>query len=174
MPVAALIAVGPGIEVKPVKGDPVRADRNRGKKRTNVAIEAILVHAEIRRGVAQGLLDPAGWNITFKLYAKFESRSRDWLTQAFVSKVTGVPKQRKEIIDAAKAIRNCIAHQSESSFTEMNTFVGNLPNSGVARHLRTTVNSVSNVGAYLKSTVDGKMRVEHYLDEFKKFGGDLA
>jgi hypothetical protein len=53
MPVAALIVVGPGIEVKPVKGDPVRADRNRGEKRTNIAIEAIFVHAEIRRGVAQ-------------------------------------------------------------------------------------------------------------------------
>ncbi len=53
MPVAALIVVGPGIEVKPVKGDAVSADRNRGEERTNVAIEAILVHAEIRRGVAQ-------------------------------------------------------------------------------------------------------------------------
>jgi hypothetical protein len=53
MPVAALIVVGPGIEVKPVEGDPLSADRNRGKKRTNVAIEAILVHSEIRRGVAQ-------------------------------------------------------------------------------------------------------------------------
>ena len=53
MPVAALIVVGPGIEVKPVEGDPLRADRNRGEQRTNSAIEAIFVHAEIRRGVAQ-------------------------------------------------------------------------------------------------------------------------
>jgi hypothetical protein len=47
MPVAALIVVGPGIEVKPVKGDSLRPDRNHGKKRTNLANEAILVHAEI-------------------------------------------------------------------------------------------------------------------------------
>jgi hypothetical protein len=53
MPVAALIVVGPGIEVKPVEGDPLRADRDHGEERTNVAIEAILVHAEIRRGVSQ-------------------------------------------------------------------------------------------------------------------------
>ena len=53
MPVAALIIVGPGIEVKPVKGDPLGADWNRGEKRTNLAIEAIFVHAEIRRGVAE-------------------------------------------------------------------------------------------------------------------------
>ncbi len=53
MPVAALIVVGPGIEVKPVKGDPLGADRDRGEERTNVAIEAISVHAEIGRCVPQ-------------------------------------------------------------------------------------------------------------------------
>jgi hypothetical protein len=52
MPVAALIVVGPGIEVKPVKGDPLRANWDLGKLRTNVAVEAILVHAEVRRSVA--------------------------------------------------------------------------------------------------------------------------
>jgi len=53
MPVAALIVVGPGIEVKAVEGDALRADWDHREERTNVAIEAILVHAEIRRRVAQ-------------------------------------------------------------------------------------------------------------------------
>jgi hypothetical protein len=53
MPVAALIVVGPGVEVKAVKSDPLRADWNHGQERTNLAIEAILVHSEIRLGVAQ-------------------------------------------------------------------------------------------------------------------------
>ena len=53
MPVAALIVVGPGIEVKTVEGDPLRTYRDCGEARTNVAIEAIFVHAEIRRRVAQ-------------------------------------------------------------------------------------------------------------------------
>jgi hypothetical protein len=52
MPVAALIVVGPGIEVKPIERDSLRADADRIQERTNVAIEAILVHAEIRRRVA--------------------------------------------------------------------------------------------------------------------------
>ena len=52
MPVAALIVVGPGIEVKPVKRDSLRADGDHIQERTNVAIEAIFVHAEIGRGVA--------------------------------------------------------------------------------------------------------------------------
>jgi hypothetical protein len=53
MPVAALIVVGPGIEVKPVEGDSLCADWNRGEERTNIAIEAILVHAKIGWCVAQ-------------------------------------------------------------------------------------------------------------------------
>jgi hypothetical protein len=52
MPVAALIVVGPGIEVKAVEGDALRTDRDHGEERADVAIEAIFVHAEIRRRVA--------------------------------------------------------------------------------------------------------------------------
>jgi hypothetical protein len=53
MPVAALIVVGPGVEAKAVKSDALRADWNHGKQRSDLAVEAILVHSEIRRGVAQ-------------------------------------------------------------------------------------------------------------------------
>ena len=53
MPVAALIVVGPGIKVKPVEGDPLCADWDCGEEWTNVAIEAIFVHAEIGWCVAQ-------------------------------------------------------------------------------------------------------------------------
>src|SRR5277367_4688007 len=52
MPVATLIVVRPRIEVKPIEGDSLRAYRDRGEQWTNVAIEAIFVHAEIRRSVA--------------------------------------------------------------------------------------------------------------------------
>jgi hypothetical protein len=52
MPVAALIVVGPGIEVKPVKRDSLRADWGCREGWTNVAIEAIFVHAEIGGRVA--------------------------------------------------------------------------------------------------------------------------
>ena len=53
MPVAALIVVGPGVEVKAVKGDALRPDGDHGQQWADLAIEAILVHSEIRRGVAQ-------------------------------------------------------------------------------------------------------------------------
>jgi hypothetical protein len=53
MSVATLIVVRPAIEVKAVKGNSLRPDRDCRQERTHFAIEAILVHAEIRRGIAQ-------------------------------------------------------------------------------------------------------------------------
>ena len=52
MPVAALIVVGPGIEVKTVESDSLRTDWNCREGWTNIAIEAIFVHAKERRSVA--------------------------------------------------------------------------------------------------------------------------
>ena len=51
MPVAALIVVGPGIEVKTVESNSLRTDCDLGKLRTNVAVGAIFVHAEVCGGV---------------------------------------------------------------------------------------------------------------------------
>jgi hypothetical protein len=53
MPVATLIVVRPRIEVKAIKGDSLDADWNGRKMRADVAIEAIFVHAEVGRGIAQ-------------------------------------------------------------------------------------------------------------------------
>jgi hypothetical protein len=119
------------------------------------------------------LLDPDGWNITFNSFDNLKNKCADLLVPLYRAKVNGVSSQRGKIIDAAKSIRNCIAHQSRSSFTEMNSLVGSLPNAGVAGNLRTSVNSITNVGSHLKSSVGGKMRVEHYLSEFKNLGSDL-
>ncbi|WP_457808913.1 hypothetical protein [Kushneria sp. EE4] len=127
----------------------------------------------IRMEDLKDLIDPDGWNITFKTFDKLELRCADWLAPSFLNKVRRVSSERREIIDAAKSIRNCIAHQSQGSFSEMNEKVGSLSKIGVSKHLQTSVNSVKNVGAHLKAKVGGKMRVQHYLDEFCNLGFDL-
>ena len=53
MPVATLILIRPGIEVKAVKGDALGADRDGRHEWANLAIEAVFVHAEVGRGIAQ-------------------------------------------------------------------------------------------------------------------------
>jgi hypothetical protein len=121
----------------------------------------------------QTLVDPDGWNITFKTYDKLKAKCAEWLTDPYKNKVDNVPVHRQKVIDAAKAVRNCIAHQSQSSFTDMNQQIGGLPNTGVCRHLRTTVNSVTNVGSHLKAVAGTSTRVQLYLEEFREFGSNL-
>ena len=57
-PVAALIVVRPCIEVNAVEGDALDADAQGEDARTHFPVEAVLVHAEIGRGVAH--TDEAG------------------------------------------------------------------------------------------------------------------
>lgn len=52
-PVAALIVVRPCIEVNAVEGDSLNADAQSEDAGAHFAVEAVLVHAEIGRGVAQ-------------------------------------------------------------------------------------------------------------------------
>ena len=52
-PVAVLILVRPSVEVNAVECDALRADGNHWDVRTHVAIEAVLVHAQVLRRIAQ-------------------------------------------------------------------------------------------------------------------------
>ena len=45
--------VGPGVEVKTVEGNAVHTDRNDGYVRAHLAVEAVLVHAEVGWGGAE-------------------------------------------------------------------------------------------------------------------------
>jgi hypothetical protein len=52
-PVAVLIVVEPGVQIKAIKGHPLRAHPNLGNKWADLGIEPISVHAEVARGVLQ-------------------------------------------------------------------------------------------------------------------------
>lgn len=121
------------------------------------------------------LLDKEEKNITFKTYAKMECRAKEWLSITWSSKISSIALDRQANINAAKAIRNCIAHRSQSSFREMNNVLQNLPNTDTSTLLRRNINAVNNVGAYLKALPlqQGKTRVEIFLDEFTQFADSL-
>jgi hypothetical protein len=58
-PVAALIVVRPCIEVNAVEGDSLDANAQGEDARPHFAVEAVLVHTEVGRGVAHS--DEAWW-----------------------------------------------------------------------------------------------------------------
>jgi hypothetical protein len=53
MPVAALIVIRPGIEVKAIKGYSLGAYPDPRNAWSDVAVKAVLVHAEVSRRVAE-------------------------------------------------------------------------------------------------------------------------
>jgi hypothetical protein len=53
MPVAALIVVCPAIEVKSIKGHSLHADGKIGECGTDFPVEAVLIHAQVPRCIAQ-------------------------------------------------------------------------------------------------------------------------
>ena len=60
-PTAVYILLRPGVHFKPIKGYALLADGNRGQLCPNLAIESILVHAQIGRGIAES--DQAGLDL---------------------------------------------------------------------------------------------------------------
>lgn len=120
------------------------------------------------------LLDSQDRNVTFKNYAEMIQRANDWLPNTWATKVGRVPADRQCILDAAKAIRNCIAHQSRDSFREMNSAIQALPTAGNAGLLHRPANSVSRVGAYLKAKMNGRPRTAIFIAEFDALAQNLA
>ena len=119
------------------------------------------------------LLDPDGKNITFYSYDDLKKKSNKWLATTYQAKVNSLAYPIPKIYTAAKAIRNCIAHQSKSSFDTMNSVLSALPNHQQCRQLRNNANSVRNVGSHLKAVFGGKTRTEIYLEGFKYIGQKL-
>ncbi|MCA9028961.1 MAG: hypothetical protein KDA86_27415 [Planctomycetaceae bacterium] len=119
------------------------------------------------------LVDPDEKNLTFYDHPDMQKKAAKWLSPAYKAKVDSIKFPLPNIYRAAKTIRNCIAHQSKSSFDAMNTTLNALPNTGVCGQLRNHVNSVNNVGSHLKAVFNGKTRTEIYLEQFKKIADQL-
>jgi len=119
------------------------------------------------------LLDKEERNLTFKNFCMMSQRANDWLSESWSSKVNQITTERRAILDTAKTVRNCIAHQSRDSFREMNESILQLPTTGNASFLKREINSVKDVGAYLKVNQQGQSRINIFLKEFKEFGSDL-
>jgi hypothetical protein len=76
MPVAALIVVRPGIEVKAIESDSLSADPDRWQARADVAVESVFVHAEVAWGVADlGLRVSRATSCALRIFSQSGNRS---------------------------------------------------------------------------------------------------
>ena len=71
MTIPGLIFINPGIEVKTIKSDSLKANRDLSQIRTHFSIETVLVHPQVRGGVPES--DNSGVNAGFFGPCSFKS-----------------------------------------------------------------------------------------------------
>lgn len=115
------------------------------------------------------LLDPRGHNITFYDAKQMIDRAGKNLLPAHAAKYKALSNSHQKVMNAAKFIRNCIAHRSKSSHEAMMDSLVKLQGSSFKVLSRTVDKKVNSVGVYLKAStgVNRPTRIEVYLAELK-------
>ncbi|WP_156444734.1 hypothetical protein [Burkholderia seminalis] len=114
----------------------------------------------------EDVVDPTGWNQTFKDVAGLKKRFSEWVTPALGANVAAINASDTNLIDTTHAIRNFISHRSVSSKKVMNTALASMavnatcPNNPLERG----VHDVHDIGAYLKANTGGKLRIKIYME----------
>jgi hypothetical protein len=116
----------------------------------------------------EDLLDPTGWNQTFKDVESMKSRFAADTTAALGSKVAAIDNEDTKFIDTMHGIRNFIAHGSRGAKDRMNADLASVAdacpkNAALARGKH----KIDIVGSYLKARIDGISRVEIYLTRIR-------
>lgn len=121
------------------------------------------------------LLDPTSWNVTFKDVTAMQLRAKEWLAPAHEKAFSSLSPSDRTLVDSAHAIRNCIAHNSESSRKIMNTKVRALITGPTCTNvgLEIGANNINSIGKYLRAALPGGMRIGVYSDRLKAIGASL-
>jgi hypothetical protein len=115
------------------------------------------------------LLDPRGHNITFYDGKTMVDRARKNLIPAHAAKYQALTPHQLKVLSAAKFIRNCVAHRSDSSYEAMTDALVKMLHGPFKGLGRSKDKKVLSIGAYLKSVSTGQnaTRLEVYLLEMK-------
>ncbi len=109
------------------------------------------------------LIDPKGFNLTFSSTKELLETTQSWLSVKHQTGFASLTHDDKVFMDAARAVRNCVAHQSNSSFDRMNTVLATLSPAGIYAGLRRGGKKIEDPGAYLKADSDGRPRAIVYV-----------
>lgn len=114
----------------------------------------------------EDVIDPTGWNQTFKDVAGLKKRFSEWVTPALGMNVAAINASDTNLIDTTHAIRNFISHRSVSSKKVMNTALSSIAVNAACPNnpLKRGVHDVHDIGSYLKSNTGGKLRVRIYME----------
>lgn len=138
--------------------------------RTNFAVSR---HIKIQD--LEQLIDPTGWNLTFKDVSELQSKFADWVVPAYGAGVSTLSESDKRLIDTARAIRNFIAHRSEGSKRIMNDKLLTVSSGPMCPNLSLPRGNheINDVGAYLKANSGGQRRLITFMERLKNIAASL-
>jgi hypothetical protein len=116
-------------------------------KRSVQHVEKSMPHLSVDK--IKEILDPTGFNVTFSTTDKMKEAAGKLLADADKVRFTGTSAQQCAFIDFIKAVRNFLAHRSQSAD---NTMQAALAAVDLPVELRRGNNNVNDVGSWLRAT----------------------
>lgn len=110
----------------------------------------------------KNIVDPNGWNLTFKDAATIKAKADQWLSGAHRGRIHSLTIHDDRLIDTARAVRDFIAHQSPGAKRRMNDLLQTVAQGRHNRHLDRAGNEVHNAGlsqgCFRRATPSGYLR----------------
>lgn len=129
----------------------------------------------LKAATVASLLDEKGYNVSFPTCQKMIDKAAVVLVAAHRGGFTGLTPADKAAVDAWKAVRNCVAHRSKSSFDTMNTAL--LATAVVAPYaaLARGVHRINDIGSFMDACPAGAAhtRLKCYLDAMRAVAARL-
>lgn len=119
------------------------------------------------------LLDPTGWNVTFKSAEVLKTKANEWLKTSVANKFKALTKHDERVIDTTKAVRDFIAHRSESAKQRMNDTLNAVDKGPPNRNLGRGAHQVHKAGSFLKAEFSGSARVKLYIERLRDIANKL-
>ena len=138
-------------------------------KRSVPYVETAMPHLTVDR--IREILDPTGFNVTFYTTADMKGSAGKWLADADKVRFTGISSPLCAFIDFVKAVRNYLAHRSQSADDKMQVA---LVAADLPAELRRPNNNVQDVGVYLRAMQNNQRRFKHTLGYMRTLSAQLC
>jgi len=119
------------------------------------------------------IMDKDGRNITFPTAAKMKAETSAWLLKEYADLFKNLTVKDESVIDCMKAVRDFIAHRSESAKDRMNDELQKIGNASRNENLGRGRRKVHYIGSFLKAEFPANRRVKLFWDWLKGIAESL-
>lgn len=127
----------------------------------------------VRVDELETIVDPTGWNLTFKDADTMKGRATEWLAPQYAQRIGNLTTHDERLIDTAKSIRDFIAHGSPSSKDRMNSNLATVSQGPQNAGLNRGAQNIHSLGAYLKAVMNGRRRILIYANRLRDIAGQM-